>query len=467
LADKLAGKREKMPFIKKESHMNKNIKKLLLSIVAINSLASLQLNGSSQSAVSNQVFESKTDEEKINIICEEELSPQAEKAATYLLQLPAISDEQKEKLIIKFFLCEYVKNEQEIKDYIKLLLLFASMPKTNTNGVKVFQTHEELMEKTLEIAATVLMNNRNKDLQKAVENEEIRCFLAEYLAEEELPVTNDSAPQNTNNTITNTTATTARTTAQPEEAAAKPTATTTTTTPETSARKRKPTFKQEAISFAKFVGASCAISEVLYRVGNYFNDEKESPATATADPIVRQTTEPTVTVIPEINNDAETASFFLIKLIDMKLPELQVAIERNPTFVNARSAASSFTALQIAVRGNDMQVVQCLLLAGADVDAQNSNGWTALHIAVVKNNLEMVQLLLDNSASTFKVTNNGLTALHFAAMRDAEKLVELLGEYTDHNIIDRFENKAIDYAKKNTTRAAFMTGQGRRLLARL
>ncbi|XP_035217406.1 cortactin-binding protein 2-like isoform X2 [Stegodyphus dumicola] len=56
----------------------------------------------------------------------------------------------------------------------------------------------------------------------------------------------------------------------------------------------------------------------------------------------------------------------------------------------------------------DLKVLNLLLDAGCDVNHQNDNGFTALHLACSEGNLDLVQFLLLNGADPLITTYNGI-----------------------------------------------------------
>lgn len=62
--------------------------------------------------------------------------------------------------------------------------------------------------------------------------------------------------------------------------------------------------------------------------------------------------------------------------------------------------------------------VQKLLQLGADINAQNKDGWTALHYAAFRNSITVANILLAAKARTDMQTKSGITALHFASHCD-------------------------------------------------
>lgn len=102
------------------------------------------------------------------------------------------------------------------------------------------------------------------------------------------------------------------------------------------------------------------------------------------------------------------------------------------------------TALQIAARNGCLSVVQCLLEAGADVDARS---WrrTALLVAARYGHLAVVRCLLEAGAA---VNNYNSKALHLAAERGYLDVVRLLCEWgADPTIKDMQGCTAVDRAR--------------------
>ncbi|PWA16036.1 hypothetical protein CCH79_00018740 [Gambusia affinis] len=73
------------------------------------------------------------------------------------------------------------------------------------------------------------------------------------------------------------------------------------------------------------------------------------------------------------------------------------------------------TALHMAARAGQVEVVRCLLRNGAMVDAQAREDQTPLHIASRLGKTEIVQLLLQHMAHPDAATTNGYTPLHISA----------------------------------------------------
>jgi ankyrin repeat protein len=82
-----------------------------------------------------------------------------------------------------------------------------------------------------------------------------------------------------------------------------------------------------------------------------------------------------------------------------------------------------------AAYNNDTALARQLLEAGADVNAQEGNGWTALQHAVDQDNEALTRLLLDHGAELNRRNiPTGRAAIHYAAMGDDDNLLRLLIE---------------------------------------
>lgn len=101
--------------------------------------------------------------------------------------------------------------------------------------------------------------------------------------------------------------------------------------------------------------------------------------------------------------------------------------------VNLRSL-NGWTALLFAVaydQCDQCQAVICLIDAGANLDAQDDEGYTGLMIASNFNLESIVELLCKAGADLHIVDHHGYTALMYAQEADHDKIIELLNYYDD------------------------------------
>src|SRR5262245_29455409 len=90
------------------------------------------------------------------------------------------------------------------------------------------------------------------------------------------------------------------------------------------------------------------------------------------------------------------------------------------------SAAESNSTLIDAVKAGNGQMVRALLKQRSDVNVQEPDGMTALHWAVQGNDLEITQLLIRAGASTKSASRYGVTPLSLAATNGNATIVEML-----------------------------------------
>uniref|UniRef100_A0A665WR29 Ankyrin repeat and SOCS box containing 2b n=1 Tax=Echeneis naucrates TaxID=173247 RepID=A0A665WR29_ECHNA len=84
------------------------------------------------------------------------------------------------------------------------------------------------------------------------------------------------------------------------------------------------------------------------------------------------------------------------------------------------------TALLLAVSGEHLSCVRCLLEAGADTDINSKNKETPLYKACELENVEMVNLILSYGATVNQRCGQGWTALHEAVSRNNTEICEIL-----------------------------------------
>lgn len=84
------------------------------------------------------------------------------------------------------------------------------------------------------------------------------------------------------------------------------------------------------------------------------------------------------------------------------------------------------TALMACVVKGEFELVDKLLLNGANIDLKDQNGMTALMLAVQFNNPEMVKKLVEEKANKELKCNQNKTAFEYAVEFNYEKIINLL-----------------------------------------
>ncbi len=98
--------------------------------------------------------------------------------------------------------------------------------------------------------------------------------------------------------------------------------------------------------------------------------------------------------------------------------------------------ANGNTALIVATRMGQADIVRRLLEAGAGVDHANNAGLTALHMAVEAGNVEITGMLLEKAPQLDRLENGGFTPLSIAVHSDHVQLVQaLLAAGANPNIV--------------------------------
>lgn len=98
-----------------------------------------------------------------------------------------------------------------------------------------------------------------------------------------------------------------------------------------------------------------------------------------------------------------------------------------PENINCRDTAGrNSTPLHLAAGYNNLEVVEFLLAAGADVNAQDKGGLIPLHNASSYGHVDVAALLIRHGTSVNAVDKWGYTPLHEAAQKGRTQLCSLL-----------------------------------------
>ncbi|HWB21009.1 MAG TPA: ankyrin repeat domain-containing protein [Phycisphaerales bacterium] len=97
------------------------------------------------------------------------------------------------------------------------------------------------------------------------------------------------------------------------------------------------------------------------------------------------------------------------------------------------------TALHVAARCNNLEAVQALIAAHADVNIANSRGVTPLHAG--SNSQQITEALLNAAASVNAPDDQGRTALHYAARYNNASVIALLLAHGANSSSQDFRNR--------------------------
>jgi len=85
--------------------------------------------------------------------------------------------------------------------------------------------------------------------------------------------------------------------------------------------------------------------------------------------------------------------------------------------------------LHVAVTMGNMEYVQALIEAGADVNQKGEHGYTALHDAVEQDNCDIAEILLKNGADISVKNNDELSGFRFAEMTGSDNMKNIISRY--------------------------------------
>jgi ankyrin repeat protein len=78
------------------------------------------------------------------------------------------------------------------------------------------------------------------------------------------------------------------------------------------------------------------------------------------------------------------------------------------------------------IQGDNIDVAELLVAAGADVNVRDANGASTLYLAAIEGHDAVIRLLLDHGADVNQPDNTGMTPLHAAA--DGARLIEVVAD---------------------------------------
>jgi len=150
-----------------------------------------------------------------------------------------------------------------------------------------------------------------------------------------------------------------------------------------------------------------------------------------------------------------SASYKFLKAVKEKdYAAIKKAVEKGVN-INTRDYDDKATALVIAARQKDSQLMKYLLANGAKPNLYGDNGETALMLAVGLRSKEMTAALLHYKADPDVTDKNGETALIRAVIAKARNSVELLLEAgADYTLEDYSGRTALQHAREGRNRRA-------------
>lgn len=107
------------------------------------------------------------------------------------------------------------------------------------------------------------------------------------------------------------------------------------------------------------------------------------------------------------------------------LSEVEKMLSENKNLLKEKNQ-TEFLPLHIAVVEGHSEIVQYLILSGADINCKGMYGWSPLHLAVKFNQADIVKVLLNNKANPNSKMDWGNTPLHTAAYGDQIEIANLI-----------------------------------------
>jgi hypothetical protein len=128
------------------------------------------------------------------------------------------------------------------------------------------------------------------------------------------------------------------------------------------------------------------------------------------------------------------------------LAEIKSMLSENKNLLNEKNQ-TEFLPLHIAVVEGHSEIVQYLILSGADINCKGMYGWSPLHFAIKFNQADIVKLLLNNKADPNFKMDWGNTPLHTAAYIDQVELANwIIAAGANINEIDNEGNTPLHAA---------------------
>lgn len=134
---------------------------------------------------------------------------------------------------------------------------------------------------------------------------------------------------------------------------------------------------------------------------------------------------------PENQKNVSTSNNSLKNsILGRNLEGVQICLH-NGADPNIQFWTRKITALQLAIAVGSLEIIQNLLISGADVNMADSQGITPLHLATENGMIDLVPCLINAGAKVNiqDLTLSGQTPLHRAAIGGHLKVLEYLVSY--------------------------------------
>jgi hypothetical protein len=146
------------------------------------------------------------------------------------------------------------------------------------------------------------------------------------------------------------------------------------------------------------------------------------------------------------SNDSSNVTSLMNSAMDGDAATTQVLINSGAD-VNAKNIGGA-TALHIAARMNNVDVIETLIKNNAKINTKDNDGWTPLMRASLAGNKEAVNVLLDNGAYIWLENRWKESALIHASISSCEECVESIIGKVDFSDVDKKKlikiNKQVD-----------------------
>ncbi|EEU36866.1 uncharacterized protein NECHADRAFT_28151, partial [Fusarium vanettenii 77-13-4] len=133
-------------------------------------------------------------------------------------------------------------------------------------------------------------------------------------------------------------------------------------------------------------------------------------------------------------DDGWTALHWAVEKFHKEVASFLLALPDKESFISYKTNSEGCTALHIAVKHLRISMVEAILKAKADVNAQDSRGRTPLYLAVWSVQEDVVKMLLSSGAdpnipSIYGTTLHCWSALHIAAQEGNLSALKTLLRY--------------------------------------